>query len=60
MNKLVWERKREWQFIIRTSEGETAALEHNVGNCFFLSVIVNKMEVLFYRTAGEVLSEISL
>lgn len=60
MNKLVWEKKREWQFIIRTSEGERAASEKNVGNCFFLSVIVNKMEVLFYRTAGEVLSEISL
>lgn len=34
--------------------------EKYVGNCLFLSVIVNKMEVLFYKTGGEVLSETSL
>lgn len=34
--------------------------EKYVDNCLFLSVIVNKIEVLFYKTAGEVLSEISL
>lgn len=36
------------------------SLEKYVGNCLFLSVIVNKMEVLFYKIVGEVLSEISL